>query len=91
MNENHFLLQMSNFQKKIFFLAENFNPKKYLEKKSKIFDFWKMTPRDVFWSLYFHLLDPSLGRAPSSSVYKPEATNPSLIRHGRLRRRHSQL
>jgi len=36
MNESHFLLQMSNFQKKIFF-GRKFQPEKILRKKIEIF------------------------------------------------------
>ena len=72
-----FSSKWATFKKKLFF-GRKFQPKKILRKNSKIFDFWKMTPRDDFWSLYFHSSYPSLCQVPSHSMYKLEARPPTL-------------
>ena len=48
MNESHFLLQMSNFQKKIFFWPKISAKKKYLEKIRKFLTFEKWPPGTFF-------------------------------------------
>ena len=80
MNENHFLLQMSNFQKKIFF-GRKFQPKKILRKKIENFWLLKNDPPGRFLISLFSLSRP-LTRTTHPSLTQPSvsATNaPSLL------------